>query len=284
MSHYSAMVVGDPEYELAPFHEFECTGLNDEFVQEVDKTTEVLERVKAGESLNEALGWFGLEDKTIRNESAIDLASAHKYGFALIDEKSQLVRAVDRTNPKAKWDSWRPGGRFSDKLLLHDGSATDSAIKAMVDWSEIRRRAEISAAHLWDKTNAILSQHPAIRPWIEIKSEAADIDKARTIYNAQPGVKALAAWNSAGRQYPLGPFCDFEPLQVPKSDYVRQKSDSSITCFAFVKDRQWSERGKMGWWACVTNEKDPETWCSMFAKLLDSVRDDQQLTVVDCHI
>ncbi|VWB97518.1 hypothetical protein [Burkholderia lata] len=38
MSHFSVLVIGnDVERQLQPYHEFECTGDNDEFVQEVDK-------------------------------------------------------------------------------------------------------------------------------------------------------------------------------------------------------------------------------------------------------
>lgn len=44
MSHFSCLVAGpDPEYQLAPFHEFECTGVRDEFVKEFDKTAEYRE-------------------------------------------------------------------------------------------------------------------------------------------------------------------------------------------------------------------------------------------------
>ena len=46
MSHFVVMVIGeDPEAELAPFHEFECTGLDDQYVQDVDITEEVLRQL-----------------------------------------------------------------------------------------------------------------------------------------------------------------------------------------------------------------------------------------------
>jgi len=41
MSHFTVLVIGpDHEQALAPFHEFECTGRDDEFVVDVDKTEE----------------------------------------------------------------------------------------------------------------------------------------------------------------------------------------------------------------------------------------------------
>lgn len=40
MSHFAVLVVGEVEHNLAPFHEFECTGTDNEFVQDVDQTEE----------------------------------------------------------------------------------------------------------------------------------------------------------------------------------------------------------------------------------------------------
>lgn len=41
MSHFSVMVIGDDvEGQLAPYHEFECTGNDDQYVVDVDKTQE----------------------------------------------------------------------------------------------------------------------------------------------------------------------------------------------------------------------------------------------------
>lgn len=48
MSHFSVMVIGDdPEKQLAPYHEFECTGVNDEHVVEVDQTDEARQEYEA---------------------------------------------------------------------------------------------------------------------------------------------------------------------------------------------------------------------------------------------
>lgn len=39
MSHYKVIVIGaDPESQLAPYHEFECTGRDDQYVQDIDVT------------------------------------------------------------------------------------------------------------------------------------------------------------------------------------------------------------------------------------------------------
>ena len=44
MSHFTVLVIGEePELQLAPYHEFECTGEVDEYVQSIDKLDEATE-------------------------------------------------------------------------------------------------------------------------------------------------------------------------------------------------------------------------------------------------
>jgi hypothetical protein len=39
MSHFTTLVIGDDvESALAPYHEYECTGVNDQYVVDVDMT------------------------------------------------------------------------------------------------------------------------------------------------------------------------------------------------------------------------------------------------------
>ena len=55
--------------------------------------------------------------------------------------------------------------------------------------------------------------------------------------------------------------------------------------FAFVTpDGEWHERGTMGWWAIVINEKDEQSWDAEFKKFVNSLEDDVYVTLVDCHI
>lgn len=57
-----------------------------------------------------------------------------------------------------------------------------------------------------------------------------------------------------------------------------------IIPFAIVKEREWYESGKMGWWAVVTNEKDPHVWDEEVKKLIAELPQDTLITMVDCHI
>lgn len=47
MSHFTVLVIGDNiETQLQPFHEFECTGTSDQYVQDIDETEEKREELK----------------------------------------------------------------------------------------------------------------------------------------------------------------------------------------------------------------------------------------------
>ena len=54
--------------------------------------------------------------------------------------------------------------------------------------------------------------------------------------------------------------------------------------FAFVTpDGEWHERGEMGWWATVTNEKEQSGWEDEFRKAIADLVG-AYVTLVDCHI
>lgn len=73
--------------------------------------------------------------------------------------------------------------------------------------------------------------------------------------------------------------------KTTNEDYVSKIDWEDILPFAFVTPiGEWHERGKMGWWACVFNEKATDNWKSEFKEFLDSLDEDTIVTVVDCHI
>lgn len=155
MSHFSVMVLGeDPVGQLAPYHEFECTGDDDKYVQDIDKTEEIradyesekrdyyktgsgeyVESYKATEadeeqgtlenlpvkqfmSMREYLTEQGYEpDHFLNRTQEPDLTGEHKFGYIRLDG-DELVQVVRRTNPNPKWDWHQLGGRWSGFLRL----------------------------------------------------------------------------------------------------------------------------------------------------------------------
>jgi len=63
--------------------------------------------------------------------------------------------------------------------------------------------------------------------------------------------------------------------------------DQEITTFAVITpDGQWHERGSMGWWAIVTDEKETQReWDKKFCqRFINSQEEDTTFVLVDCHI
>jgi hypothetical protein len=71
---------------------------------------------------------------------------------------------------------------------------------------------------------------------------------------------------------------------VPESREVFLKRHAGLATFAVVIDGEWYEKGEMGWWGMVSNEKDPDEWNNKFNELLEKQPDDTLLSMYDCHI
>lgn len=78
MSHFTVMVIGNhPEKQLAPFHQFECTGDDNEFVKDIDITEELRKKWETGKvtRLKDADGKLHspYEDRFYREFTAAEL-------------------------------------------------------------------------------------------------------------------------------------------------------------------------------------------------------------------
>ena len=55
--------------------------------------------------------------------------------------------------------------------------------------------------------------------------------------------------------------------------------------FAFIDlNGDWHERGSMGWWAIVSDEKEKDAWQKEFEDYISELDDDVKVLVIDCHI
>lgn len=416
MSHFSVMVVTAEEPTeavlskmLQPWHEFECTGHNDQYVQDVDRTQETLDEYKnetrsmykdpdgvlhtpydaefyrepspeeiqmigpmAGSGAGHGISWTSrdwddgrgyrvkvhflpegweevdvpvseimtLEEfigpawndwKIVHSEDEIDVDDTHKYGYALFDDKGNLVRHIRRTNPNAKWDWWSVGGRWTgafspgydpendpdhqEKCFLCNGSgmrndslgcearAEDPSYTCNgcdgkgyhpswpTNWKNIgnqvqvkdlpleqlRTLAEEKAAKRYDRLMKIVNGRE-IPDWgATCAKYPNDIEKAREEFRKNPVVKAV----DKDAEFT---WIDWNDYQCTRDEYLDRARKGAIATFAFVKDGEWFERGDMGWFGCVSNEKDKNTWNDVFNKMLDDLSPDTWLTLVDCHI
>lgn len=305
MSHFSVIVIGENvEQQLAPYHEFECTGINDQYVQDVDVTEELAAKIKGGKSLESALDWYGLADKVVASEAEVQKVGdecPHKYGYAIVQD-DKLIKAVSRTNPNRKWDWWVVGGRGSGYLKLKDGAVgelgdkgimgscaddgpgrADIALKRDIDFAGMRDEAGEKAAKRWDKAAAAkvaawLAEDATWTNWDDVRQQAGSIEAARETYNAQPPVAAIKA--AFKGEFFLQP----DQFLASREDYVQAARDRACAPYAVVKDGQWIAKGEMGWFGMSNDDVSQEDWNRKVNELFDSLSDDTLLTVVDCHI
>lgn len=86
----------------------------------------------------------------------------------------------------------------------------------------------------------------------------------------------------------------FTPVEKTYTNYKGEEEtyeDVHIPFCLVDTDGGWHERGEMGWWACVSNEKDADTWEEEVKSYIKSLqeksaeeRDDLMVYAVDFHI
>lgn len=286
MSHFTVLVIGgDVEKQLAPYHEFECTGIDDEFVRDVDQTADVQSQIDE-DGLAKRLEWFGLDDSVVSSEAEVDLASKHKYGYAVVRD-GKLIKAIKRTNPDKTWDWWVVGGRWKGMFLLKDGSRADDCTWGEVDFKGMRDEAEQKVRQRYADAHRLIGDAPRPETWDAIGARHVvdgntDWDKARHVWREQPAIARLLASRDGGFGFLSAPEVDafFEPVERA----VEQARRGALAPFALVKDGKWYARGRMGWWASVHDEKDTAEWERQVDALLEGLPPETRLTLVDCHI
>lgn len=284
MSHFTVLVVtntaSEVEPALQPFHEYECTGTHDEYVIWVDCHNDVCYKWNNTPELHEQYKTFNEFTETY-------------YGY----KKNSDGRYGHFTNPNAKWDWWKIGGRWAGFFQLKPGTVgikgepglmnsqrtengVDQARKKDIDFAAMMQDAATAAEQRFDGAARIING----RTWTSWKATrealAPDIDTARRRYNGQKVVTDLDAWNETIHE--LDFFFDPDQFLCTRDKYIHKAKCNSISTFAILKDGEWLERGEMGWFGCTGNEK--ETWEDDFIAVLNTIPDDALLTIVDCHI
>lgn len=231
-----------------------------------------------------------------------DLHGDHKWGWVRVNAAGEVIEVINRTNPNKKWDWYSLGGRWTGFFKTKprtrgiqgrpglmtepakEGHA-DQAFKLDIDFEGMRAEAEAKAAEKFDVIRAIIEPHLPVTAWTDLRDKhlgetpelPGGIDAAREAYRSQPAVAALRESKEFGWE-------DAEDYAGDRDSYIRRQGILATMTFAIVKDGQWYERGSMGWWGSVADEKEQGTWIEEFGKLVDGLPDDTLLSVYDCHI
>lgn len=285
MSHFTVLVIGDKiEKQLQPYHEYECTGIVDEYVIFVE----------ASET----------------EEELIEDYEPHKSDYPTIEQFMKDFHGYRQnedgkwgrlTNPDAQWDWWVIGGRWRGYFKLKPGAkgelgkpgafggdvepgTADSALKKDIDFETMRQDAEDFAAKTYDLVFETIKDTEPSENWGTILARYSDnVDKAREAYNVQERVTAFRELTLTRRDL-FGFFASVEDFDVTREEYLKKARNSAVPTYAIVKDSTWYEKGNMGWWGVSSNEMEDDEWNEKFNELIDSVPDDTLFTLVDAHI
>lgn len=160
-------------------------------------------------------------------------------------------------NPRSRWDWWTLGGRWSGFFLLRP------------DGEGMRGRDGLMGSHLSENGVDLVRK--------------GDVDwEAMLAAAAQRAEKTWAEAMESGRDAGHLEFMyGIEPSDT-RETFVKRRT--TLTTFAVLKDGEWYERGRMGWFGCASNEKDASEWSTEWMNLVLGLPNDTVLALVDVHI
>jgi len=288
MSHFTVMVIGgDPEGQLAPYQENnmgDCPSKHLEFVDETESLKENWEEM----SEDEKSEYDNSFENYVEDEGYKKHPEEEKYGYY--------------ENPNAKWDWYLLGGRWTGFLKLKDGASgqvgkagimtrgagpgfADQALKRDIDFDAMRKSEAEDAGKTWDKVTKILGGVEIPHSWEHVREVMfpGDIQAAREYYHNQAANKKIDEWNRKNNHSLFG-VDPLDFLTVSREEHCQKAADSAISTFAVLKEGLWYEKGEMGWWGIVTDEKDQSNWNKEISKMIESLDDDTMISIYDCHI
>lgn len=324
MSHFPVLVIGEnPEQQLEPFWELDLAYPDikeDERSEFVDCTADVLEGWESTRDQIEIDGKYfspydtmfrGLDSEPYsypKNSKKVNVPLKQIYSSLeefVTKDQGYHVENIDGEerygywcNPNGKWDWHSLGGRWRGAFMLkakelpNDAAVgnpgvfdnkplfdCDQALKGQIDFAGMAIQARIEAEkHYQEIADLFGGEIPAIKRWSEFyEDESLTLEEKREAYNNQDGIKKSHALKS---KY----WIELDDFQCTKEEYATRASENSCVMFAVVKDGEWYEKGRMGWWGAVSEEKSDEEWNVEYSKLIDSLPDDTLLSVYDCHI
>lgn len=234
----------------------------------------------------------------------------HKWGWIEVDDAGEVVKVIRRTNPNSRWDWYEVGGRWAGYFPLRDGAVGDQGFPGLmtpapkartadqcawgdVDLERARNEAVDDASVRFDLWEQAFRKHEAETGSLPISFAEAlekctgddgetDYDAARTLFHEQGAIADYDERLRARSQHRLS--CPVAEFGFDKEAYLESKRRKALVPFAVVKDGVWYEKGKMGWWATVFDEKDENVWVEQVAALFEGLDPETTVTMVDCHI
>lgn len=311
MSHFVVLVIGDNvDQQLAPFNEqpedgdphvtLEFHDQTDEFRKEYDEgDVEIIKRPDG----SWVFAYAATDDDRAAQIAPVSVKFSELYStFEEFckewhsSEPNEQGRYGYHSNPKAKWDWYVVGGRWSGYFKAKPGvigkvgesgvfgnkaepGMYDQLHRGSIDFEGMRADAAAEANKRYDAYEAAVKGLEVPKPWAEFRTAFENIDDARKAYHETPYIAALRAANL------LLWFEDpVEVYGIGREKFVERASNGSFTPYAVLKDGEWYSKGEMGWFGMSSNNVDPDTWNERVWELLRDLPEDTLITAVDCHI
>lgn len=272
MSHYVALVIGEnPEEQLRGFHEFECTGIDDEFVQDVDITAETRTE-------------YGQHTTMMLRDQGGNLCPAYEDRFYRdpTPEEREKIGPIAGTGwgHDMSWTSksWGDGRGYQTKVHY----VPEGLEEVQVPTQRLKTFAEF--AQYWtDRTPLRSGESPDLSG--PHKYGYLRADEAGEVICIIKRTNPQAKWD----YYVLGGrwrgFLRLKSgLQADQALKGNTDLEQTPTPHAVVIQGRWYERGDMGWWGCIHDAKDEAAWRREFTALVNALPADTLLSAFDCHI
>ena len=293
------------EKALAPYHEFECTGIDDEYVQSFDEIDELRAQWITSQDtypeLREFISYWTDRIEVAEGFRRLPGDENTKFGYTVVRDDGEVIASYKRTNPNQKWDWYEIGGRWSNTLLLNDGSSCDVAKKSDINFEGIRLANIVARRQQLDEIMAIhfsdMSNEEFIDLWNEFRKfkleftarwqEAKNLDDFNTCSKLRDDHWSSETMKEFAQSGITLLYDEFRGINVELTEDNPANWPSrapGLTSFAILADGQWHESGSMGWFGIVSDETDEATWNKIFSDAIDMIADDHFIAVVDCHI
>jgi len=216
---------------------------------------------------NEEAKFEALKNELITLQKEND--STNPRYLEVVREMRDILKCngCDGKGKRVKWPTgWKP--------IPGDQSRWgDVPIEALRDLAE---RKELET---YDKVHAVLNGRE-LPSWKAMTEKYPNGEEARKAWWEHPVIKDLKAALDDNIWILMG--SELEKYQVDRLIFALKARANAAIPFAIVKDGKWYEKGSMGWFACVADEKGD--WAEEAAKLFDSLSPDNWVSVVDMHI
>lgn len=287
MTHFSVLIIGDnPEGQLAPYHQYECTGINDEYVKDVDCTSEFFKEFEFFISVNGVITFKEYlskhsDLKEVYNQHEIDRKGLHQWGYFIETEDGNL-KVIRRTNPNNKWDYYSAGPDTFFKVK--NNKSSHSAKKSDILFNQMMRWPKYHAHKDYDHYQSIVNQVGKPKSLIEIKqllniSDPFELQKkTREIYKNQEAIKIL----KKSLRFRDEMSCLVKKFSLDRESYSEYEMLKPFAFDATIINNQWYDRLSGGWNSNMLNLTEYE-WLKHTWTLIQALPNDTLISVYACH-